>query len=293
MTNNGDTDAAGLLPVGELARRSGVAAATLRTWEARYGFPTPVRGAGGHRRYDPRLVGQVAEVARLRRAGLSVPAAVDAARRTATPPPRSFVAALRSAGDGLTGHVLGKRTLGAVTTAVEDECLARASRPVLIGAFQRARFYRQSAPRWEELARTSGGTVVFADFEAARQRAGHPSEVPLAADSPVRREWALVCDADGFSAGIAGWELPSPPGTADRDRRFETVWTLDPRAVREATRVGISLLEETDPELSSRLSAALPEVVEPASPDLRRATSLLARIVSYATDVGDGPGTAS
>lgn len=34
----------------------GVSASTLRTWERRYGFPTPRRSEGGHRLYDPAAI---------------------------------------------------------------------------------------------------------------------------------------------------------------------------------------------------------------------------------------------
>lgn len=37
--------------IGAAARQTGVPAATLRKWEARYGFPVPVRDAGGHRQF--------------------------------------------------------------------------------------------------------------------------------------------------------------------------------------------------------------------------------------------------
>ena len=40
------------LSIGGLARATGVPAATLRSWEDRYGFPRPQRLAGGHRRYE-------------------------------------------------------------------------------------------------------------------------------------------------------------------------------------------------------------------------------------------------
>jgi methanogenic corrinoid protein MtbC1 len=43
--------AAPLLNIAALARRTGVAPATLRKWEQRYGVLTPVRSAGGQRRY--------------------------------------------------------------------------------------------------------------------------------------------------------------------------------------------------------------------------------------------------
>lgn len=39
------------LSIGALAQATGIPAATLRTWERRYGFPKPVRLESGHRRY--------------------------------------------------------------------------------------------------------------------------------------------------------------------------------------------------------------------------------------------------
>lgn len=54
-----------VLPIGEVARRSGVAESTLRAWERRYGLLEPERTAGGHRRYrldDVALIRTVAEL---------------------------------------------------------------------------------------------------------------------------------------------------------------------------------------------------------------------------------------
>jgi DICT domain-containing protein len=278
---------ANLLSVGELSRRTGVPMATLRSWEARHDFPTPVRHAGGHRRYDEQQVDLVAEVARLRRSGQSMPAAIEQATGAGVQPSTSFYATLRSGDPGLDSHVLGKRALSAVTSAIEDECLAQARRPVLMGAFQRAGFYRQSEARWQELTRTAEQAVVFADFERHRAPDARPREVALPADSPVRREWVLVCDAPGFSACVAGWELPSPPDTPDGDRRFETLWTLDPASVRAATNVGIALLKDSDPDLAHGLAGGLSGSAGAASPDLRRATALFGRIVDYAQHAAD------
>lgn len=39
------------LSIGGLSRATGIAVETLRTWERRYGFPSPIRTASGHRRY--------------------------------------------------------------------------------------------------------------------------------------------------------------------------------------------------------------------------------------------------
>ena len=61
-------------------------------------------------------------------------------------------------------YTLPKRTLIGLSHAIEDECAARAERPLLFGSFQRVRFYRHSEERWRELARTAEIAIVFADF---------------------------------------------------------------------------------------------------------------------------------
>ncbi len=44
------------LSIGGLSRVSGIGVETLRNWERRYGFPTPVRLDSGHRRYPSEMV---------------------------------------------------------------------------------------------------------------------------------------------------------------------------------------------------------------------------------------------
>ncbi len=52
-----------LLAIGALARATGLPAETLRTWEARYGFPQPIRRPSGHRLYALTLVPHLRRVA--------------------------------------------------------------------------------------------------------------------------------------------------------------------------------------------------------------------------------------
>lgn len=59
------------LSIGELARRTDVPVATLRSWESRYGFPRPHRAAGGHRRYSRSDIDLIEAVMRLRSSGIS------------------------------------------------------------------------------------------------------------------------------------------------------------------------------------------------------------------------------
>ena len=283
-----------LLSIGALSERTGVPTPTLRSWESRYGFPVSTRLDGGHRRYGHEQIELVIDVAGRRAAGASMAAAIEGALGATLPVDRSFYAALRGASEGLRPCIMRKPALSALTAAFEDECMAQAQRPVLFGAFQRGEHYRASGDRWREMARTAGGTAVFADFagSASAANAG-PVEIHLAGDSPVLREWVLVCDAPGFSACVAGWELPSSPGTPDEDRRFETVWTVDPQTVRRATLVGISLIAQSDPTLASTLTASLAPVDAVPSPALLRANALFNRVVEYVSRSADRQARAS
>ncbi|MGE5125827.1 MAG: MerR family transcriptional regulator [Betaproteobacteria bacterium] len=73
------------LSIGALARATGIAVETLRTWEARYGFPTPQRKPSGHRVYPVSAVPRLRRVAQAlalgHRAGQVVAASDDALSR--------------------------------------------------------------------------------------------------------------------------------------------------------------------------------------------------------------------
>jgi DNA-binding transcriptional MerR regulator len=85
------------MPIGEVARRTGVAVPTLRAWEHRYGLLVPVRTSGGHRRYRDEDVRRVLAVLELTGQGWAVGAAARrvAGRSSAASPARPPVDELR------------------------------------------------------------------------------------------------------------------------------------------------------------------------------------------------------
>jgi DICT domain-containing protein len=268
------------LAIGELAERTAVPAATLRSWEARYGFPRPQRLEGGHRRYDRGDVALIQEVLRQRAAGMSLEAAIDRATARGAEAEPSVFAGLRRRQPDLLPQTVRKGALLALTRAMEDEYCARAEQAVLFASFQDQRYYRQSRDRWTELARTASVAVVFANFTRPPVPDTPLIEVPVPADAPFRREWTLVCEAPGHSACLTAWEFPGQDAKADVDRRFEVLWTLSPRAVRDAATICAQLAEQFSPGL--RLLHRLPSgPPPPASADLQQATGLLNRMVSY------------
>ena len=279
------------LTISELSRRTGVPQATLRTWEARYGSPRPRRLAGGHRRYVDQDVALVERVLRARASGLSLEAAFAGASAASAEREPSVFAGLRRRHPRLVSRTLSKRALLALTRAIEDECCAQASSPMLFASFQQARFFEQSRARYADFARTAEQVVVFADFaEASRRRSGPTNRatghgavtrVSVPANVPLVREWVLVCEAEDYPACVAGWELPGQDEATDVQRRFEVCWTLDPRAVRHAALICAGLAETFghahDPALHERLSAVAPA----PSLDLQRTIGLFTRVVGY------------
>jgi MerR family transcriptional regulator, light-induced transcriptional regulator len=57
------------LPIGELARLTGISTHTLRVWEKRYGTPLPFRLPSGHRRYPKEEVPRLRAIARALKVG--------------------------------------------------------------------------------------------------------------------------------------------------------------------------------------------------------------------------------
>lgn len=270
-----------LLSISDLSERTGVPPATLRSWELRYGFPTPARLSGGHRRYSEPDVAAVLEVLRHRASGLALEVAVR--RATSTPlRSRSVYAELRRRHPELPSQLLSKKSLVALSHAIEDECCAHADEPLLFGGFQRQRFLRESYARWVELARTARVAVVFADLTEPREAApGVPLEIALPREAPLNREWVIVCDAPDLPACLAAIERPGQDASRDGDRRFEVVWTVDPGVVRSAARVAAALADEYRPGWRTVDLGLLDEEAPAASPDLRRASALMSRTMGY------------
>lgn len=274
----------GSLSIGEVAERTGLSPATLRMWEIRHGFPAPERLGSGHRRYALEDVETILDVLRRRNGGVRLDVAIGqsvrAAMSQARPESPSVFAALRTEHPHLPTYRLRKSTLLALSWAIEDEFATKAERAHLFSAFQRREFFETAEARWTELARVARRTFVFADFPEGAQRSG-VLRVPLAEDAPMRREWAVVCDAPGFSVALSAFELPGQGEIPDARRIFESTWTLEPRAVRTAARVCAQVAAAADvPEAAPALYDL---AVDPGAVaiDPVAATAMFSRVVAY------------
>jgi DICT domain-containing protein len=269
------------LTIREFAARTGVAQPTLRQWETRYGFPVPERLPSGHRRYAEADVERVRQVARDRAAGLSLKAAIDRVLEASAVPEESIFAGLRRRRPDLVPYTLPKRTLIALSHAIEDECAARAERPLLFGSFQRVRFYRDAEKRWRELARTAELAVVFADFRRRRAPEGAPIEVPIDRSDPLGREWTLVCDAPRYAACLSAWEPPGQRERRDLERELETIWSVEPAVVRAAARIATGIAGRAAPDLVDPIESLLTDDPPSSGEEFRLVSALTNRMVAY------------
>jgi MerR family transcriptional regulator, light-induced transcriptional regulator len=267
------------LSIGQLAEATGIAVSTLRMWEARHAFPTPARLASGHRRYRRADVALVERVLDDRDRGLSLAAAITRARELSADHPRSLFAVLRDRHPRIVPRRFPIAAMLALSRAIEDECLARADRPLLAAAFQTRRAYRRAEPRWRELTRTAALAFVLADFPARRAPRRGPLQVPIGLDAPIRREWAVLCLADGFVAALAGWERPG----GGSGREFEALWTTEPTVVAAAMSTAAALAGSEVAQRVNELASRLPRV------DTEAATVGLAnRMVAYLSTSPEG-----
>jgi MerR family transcriptional regulator, light-induced transcriptional regulator len=270
------------LSIGEVSRATGLNEATLRAWERRFDFPTPSRGAGNQRRYSADELARIERVLDFRARGASLPTAIDRSR--VDPTPRSFFATIRDRHPELAPIPTRKRDVLRLTRAIEDESAARAEPQLLIGAFQRERFYRQSERRWQTLDLVAAHTFVFARFDReVGESASDPTLISLDQADPAAREWVLICLAPEHAALLVAWEPPGRPAATDGDRQFELLYTLKPPAVREAARIALSLAEDQAPEESEAAERTLDALVDPTpSTQLDLAAAVTARTLASA-----------
>ena len=267
------------LSIGDVVEATGLGEATLRAWERRYGFPVPSREPSGHRRYSVEDVERLLRVVEERDRGVSLPVAI--ARTSGNVPSApSLFARVRSSQPELQPIVIRKRHLVHLSHAIEDESAARAERSILVGAFQRERFYRQAQPRWRDLARGAAVAVAFADFPKLRRPRGAAVEVPVDREHPMAREWALVCASADHAACMIGWEPPARSPSDDLGREFEVILSVDPVVVRDAVEAAATVAAAPAPELADELRSELASLPAPRTDwQLRLAGAITARLV--------------
>ena len=208
----------GSLRIGEVARRTGVAVATLRAWERRYELLDPDRTEGGHRLYRESDVERVKAMSRLLEEGWSAAAAArEVLREPAT------VTQLRPISGGGEGDSEAAQTLvhrlddaidvfdGPSADVVVDDVLARLEVPralddVILPVLRRVGEGWQDDPR--VIAREHFATNTLRPrLQRLLRATGSVAGRSLLAATPEAEEHDLGLLASAAVAAHAGWKV--------------------------------------------------------------------------------------
>jgi MerR family transcriptional regulator, light-induced transcriptional regulator len=276
MTSSGSRNLyPAVLPIAEVARRTGVSVEALRIWERRYGFPAPERRPSGHRRYTDDDCRRVDELLRLRRTGMSLPDAVEAIRARAEAP-HSVLGMLSSRIPHLEPLSISRRAMLAISRAIEVEATSQATHGLVLGMFQRRAAWRVAAPRWHVVAQRIQPVVALADFDCVEKRDG-VWQVPLADHTVRRDEWIVVCDSARWSACLVATQHRVG---ARGHRAFRALWSVEPEVVREAARLSLATVEGLPASVMDEASAWVRRVPVARPSALGQATRLTNQIVA-------------
>ncbi len=157
-----------------------------------------------------------------------------------------------------------KNTLVSLCHALEDHILNDDSKPLVITAFQRGKWYLQEASRYADITKNARHVVIMAAPDSGW--AEHPtSQLPnidlVAIDTkdPVSEEWHLIILSPNYTAMVLCQELSEADyGAAgipqnDLERKFYGLWTFEPELVKETAEIAISHINSYNPELAKKL----------------------------------------
>ncbi len=155
---------------------------------------------------------------------------------------------------------------------MEDQVLAATlDQPLVIASFQRERFYRQEAHRYQRLAQRSHQIYVLSapetDFANSSE---YYEKVAFEPDDALSQEWHLVVIADNYatclvcreSSGSITKNQPRPilelsPGLdMDAGRRFEGIWTSERGVSIKAAQLLLDRILVYRPDLEKKVARA-------------------------------------
>ena len=166
-----------------------------------------------------------------------------------------------------------KASLTALSHAMEDQVLAGgAGSALIIASFQRERFYRQEAHRYERIALLTPQVYVLSAPETEFANASREYEtIAFEPDDQLSREWHLVVVGANYAACLICQERQTlAPGeqaaeglaAMDQTRRFEGVWTFDRQTSCKAAESLLNRILVYRPELADKIQRAKTEILQ-------------------------------
>ncbi|CAA0124737.1 putative cyclic di-GMP phosphodiesterase PdeG [Mycolicibacterium vanbaalenii] len=138
----------------------------------------------------------------------------------------------------LPSRVVRRRTLLQLSRHIERVAVSAESPPILLATLQQYRnFHGDTRTIYADLAERAPLVVIFGQDVPADPGAGIRG-VCLDADDPLALDWTILVLGPDTTAGLIARERDPAPrtGTANNDRRFDTVITFDRARVAAAAR---------------------------------------------------------
>ncbi|MFQ4147048.1 DICT sensory domain-containing protein [Chlorogloeopsis sp. ULAP02] len=162
-----------------------------------------------------------------------------------------------------------KASLTALSHAMEDQILAATlEQPLVIASFQRERFYRQEAHRYQRLAQRSDQIYVLSapetDFTNSSE---YYEKIAFRPDDALSQEWHLVVIAQNYATCLVCRESIgslaknrqlrelSPSLDMDTARRFEGIWTAERGVSLKAAELLLGRILSYRPELIDKIDS--------------------------------------
>jgi DICT domain-containing protein/signal transduction histidine kinase len=162
-----------------------------------------------------------------------------------------------------------KASLTALSHALEVQVLAATlEQPLIIASFQKERFYRQEAHRYQRLSQKSSQIYVLSAPETEFANSSEYYEkVAFEPDDALSQEWHLVVIGDNYATclvcrehlgSIKNQPMPelSPGLDLDTARRFEGVWTSERGVSLKAAQILLDRILVYRPDLAAKVQKA-------------------------------------
>ncbi|WP_066379298.1 MULTISPECIES: DICT sensory domain-containing protein [unclassified Anabaena] len=192
-----------------------------------------------------------------------------------------------------------KASLTALSHAMEDQVLAATlDQPLVIASFQRERFYRQEAHRYQRLSQRSNQIYVLAAPETDfSNSSGYYEKVAFEPEDALSQEWHLVVIADNYATCLVcreslgsitkNQQVPDwfPHLEMDTGRRFEGIWTSERGVSIKAAQLLLDRILVYRPELASKVE----RVCQRFGIGDRNSNKSTSIIAEYACDIDTDP----
>jgi DICT domain-containing protein/signal transduction histidine kinase len=153
-----------------------------------------------------------------------------------------------------------KSSLTALSHAMEDRVLASSDRPLIVASFQKERFYKQEAHRYQRIANKTDRVYVLAAPETDFKNSSEFYEtIAFEPTDPLAQEWHLVIVGNNYTSCLVCREkyLFSPQdknsSIADTSRVFEGIWTFNRQITTKAAAIMLKRILLYRPELKDKL----------------------------------------